>query len=432
MNRLQALLLAACLALSGPAQAQIGLPQLPTVPGVGEVTGQLPDVGDTATNATGRALQQVRELRVRELLRENRRALEADPAGEPIVRSQILALGMNGEAIAAAEARGFQVVQTDGLGDAGAMTTLRAPRGMSTRRALRALRQADPNGVYDFDHLHLESGAALAVPMFAQSSAVRGGPRVGLIDSGVGEASGLAAQRAFAGQAVAGPHGRMVASLINSAAPGARIYAADIYGGVPTGGASSALARALTWLAEEQTPVINVSLVGPRNQIIETLVARLVARGFIVVAAVGNDGPAASPLFPASYPGVVGVTALTPTAACSLKRVAVRKSISPRSACMATGARGCAELPTPHRLWRGFLRSTCQRQAQRMLSGRSPHCVHRRATLAHAGATTFTATGSLTLLRTPLRRAKLFSPTCGRNPSSRSFPHQPGQIAGQV
>lgn len=308
MIRPLALLIAVCLALSGPAQAQIGLPQLPSVPGVGDVTGQLPDVGETANTATG-ALSRVRELRVEELLRQNRRELEADPAGEPIVRSQILALGMSAEAIAGAEARGFQVVQTDGLGDAGAMTTLRAPRGMSTRRALRALRRADPNGVYDFDHLHLESGAALAVPMFAQSSAVRGGPRVGLIDSGVGDVSGLASQRAFAGQtAIAGPHGRMVASLISSAAPGARIYAADIYGGVPTGGASSALARALTWLAEEETPVINVSLVGPRNRIVETLIARLVARGFVVVAAVGNDGPAAAPLYPASYPGVVGVT----------------------------------------------------------------------------------------------------------------------------
>lgn len=309
MIRPVALLIAACLALSGPAQAQIGLPQLPNLPGVGEVTGQLPDVGEAASDTTGRALQRVRELRVRELLQENRRVLEADPQGEPIVRSQILALGMDPQAIAAAQARGFQVVQTDGLGDVGAMTTLRAPRGMSTRRALRALRQADPNGVYDFDHLHLESGAALAVPMFAQSSAARGGPRVGLIDSGVGDVPGLASQRAFAGPtAIAGPHGRMVASLISSAAPGARLYAADIYGGVPTGGASSALARALTWLAEEQTPVINVSLVGPRNRIVETLVARLVARGFVIVAAVGNDGPAAAPLYPASYPGVVGVT----------------------------------------------------------------------------------------------------------------------------
>ena len=55
-------------------------------------------------------------------------------------------------------------------------------------------------------------------------------------------------------------------------------------------------------------PVINVSLVGPRNVALEGAVRAVIARGFIVVAAVGNDGPAAAPLYPAAYPGVVGVT----------------------------------------------------------------------------------------------------------------------------
>jgi subtilisin family serine protease len=50
--------------------------------------------------------------------------------------------------------------------------------------------------------------------------------------------------------------------------------------------------------------------VGPRNRVIEALVAQLAARGFIIVAAVGNDGPAARPLYPAAYPGVIGVTAV--------------------------------------------------------------------------------------------------------------------------
>ncbi|MDX2222939.1 MAG: S8 family serine peptidase, partial [Rhodospirillaceae bacterium] len=52
----------------------------------------------------------------------------------------------------------------------------------------------------------------------------------------------------------------------------------------------------------------NVSLVGPPNRALETIVAGMVSRGFLVVAAVGNDGPAARPLYPASYPGVIGVT----------------------------------------------------------------------------------------------------------------------------
>ncbi|MDE2049932.1 MAG: S8 family serine peptidase, partial [Gammaproteobacteria bacterium] len=48
----------------------------------------------------------------------------------------------------------------------------------------------------------------------------------------------------------------------------------------------------------------------PPNALLQQVVALMVARGFLIVAAVGNDGPAAPPLYPAAYPGVVGVTAV--------------------------------------------------------------------------------------------------------------------------
>lgn len=304
MTRVFALLFLVCAFAAAPvARAQLGLP-LPDVPAVGDVLGQTRDqVGD----AVDRPLQDARRLHARDLLRTHRRELEADPEGQPIVRSQIIALGMSPAAIEQARAQGFGIVRTDALDETTSMVTLRAPRGLSTRHALRRLQEFDPNGTYDFDHLHLESGAALTIPAFAQSGAARGGPRIGLIDSGV--SANVAVQRAFASSApVVGAHGMAIAGLISSAAPGAQIYAADIYGGAPTGGASSALARALSWLAEEGVAVINVSLVGPRNRVVEAVVARIVARGFVIVAAVGNDGPAAAPLFPAAYDGVVGVT----------------------------------------------------------------------------------------------------------------------------
>ena len=304
MTRVFALLfLVLALGAAPAARAQLGLP-VPQVPNVGEVVTQAGQIGEELE----RPLQDLRRLQVRDLLREHRRELEADPQGMPIVRSQILALGMNEAALTAARAQGFDVVRSDAIDGEAMLVTLRAPARMSTRRALRRLRQADPQGVYDFDHLHLESGVALTIAEFAQSGA-SGGPRVGLIDSGVDASVRVAEQRAFATeQPVAGPHGTTIAGLIRSAAPGARIYAADIYGGAPTGGASSALARALGWLATENVAVINVSLVGPRNRVVEAVVSRMAARGFVIVAAVGNDGPAAAPLFPASYDGVVGVT----------------------------------------------------------------------------------------------------------------------------
>jgi subtilisin family serine protease len=83
-----------------------------------------------------------------------------------------------------------------------------------------------------------------------------------------------------------------------------------VYCGAPTGGAVDALAGALAWMVRERIAVINVSLVGPDNAVLARIVAALTARGYAIVAAVGNDGPGAPPLYPASYPHVVGVTAV--------------------------------------------------------------------------------------------------------------------------
>ncbi len=96
----------------------------------------------------------------------------------------------------------------------------------------------------------------------------------------------------------------------HGAAPGSELYAADVYCGLATGGAVDAVADALAWLVHEHVPVINVSLVGPPNLMLENVVRLVIAHGHVIVAAVGNDGPAAPPLYPASYPDVVGVTAV--------------------------------------------------------------------------------------------------------------------------
>ena len=112
-------------------------------------------------------------------------------------------------------------------------------------------------------------------------------------------------------------HGTAFASLLvgssgnfRGAAPRAELFAADVYCGLPAGGSVDRVAAALGWLARERVAVINVSLVGPRNALLERAVASLVTRGYLIVAAVGNDGPAAAPLFPAAYDGVIGVTAV--------------------------------------------------------------------------------------------------------------------------
>lgn len=66
----------------------------------------------------------------------------------------------------------------------------------------------------------------------------------------------------------------------------------------------------LAWLESNDVTLINVSMAGPDNRVLATVIKRLIDRGTPVVAAVGNEGPAAPVLYPAGYPEVIGVTAV--------------------------------------------------------------------------------------------------------------------------
>jgi hypothetical protein len=332
MRVLLSTLLLCCAPTAG---AQLGLPpvRLPSLPAV-NVPGVLPGVTDPATAPldTGK-LRELRRLRVRELLRRHRDVLEADPHGELVVRGEVLALAPEAAALAAATGAGFTIARERTLPELGTRLVVLHVTG-DTARALEHLRSLDPAGSYDLNHVYLDSGALLgAEPPAANAAGDTNRPdanlrapgamaRVGLIDSGVdaghGAFHGLAVhQHGCAGAVVPAAHGTAVASLLvgrasgfHGAAPGAELYAADVFCGLPTGGSVDAVAAAFAWLVGERVAVINVSLVGPPNGTLERIVREVVARGYLVVAAVGNDGPAAPPLYPAAWPGVIGVTAV--------------------------------------------------------------------------------------------------------------------------
>jgi subtilisin family serine protease len=104
-----------------------------------------------------------------------------------------------------------------------------------------------------------------------------------------------------------------VASLIAGAAPGASVFAANVFTLSSDGrevATADAIVRGLDWLAGLQVAVINLSLTGPANPILEAMIGRLTKRGHILVAAVGNEGPRGAPQFPAAYDRVIGVTAV--------------------------------------------------------------------------------------------------------------------------
>ncbi|MGL4319395.1 MAG: S8 family serine peptidase [Paracoccaceae bacterium] len=115
-------------------------------------------------------------------------------------------------------------------------------------------------------------------------------------------------------------HGTAVISLLigspDSRSPGllpdARVVAVDAFHNDAGDERADVytLAAGMDFLANQGVRVINMSLAGPPNSVLEAATAALVARGIIVIAAVGNGGPRAEPSYPAAYPGVIAVTAV--------------------------------------------------------------------------------------------------------------------------
>lgn len=350
------------------SHAQLPGVQVPNLPRV-----DVPVVTDTVNGAVGQVqnelgavqrLADVRQLRIQDLLRTQRRFVERDPSGAPILRAEIVAFSPTDAALESARAAGFTIARERNLEGLDArVVVLHAPERMSTRRALSRLRALDPNGAYDYNHIYLDSGLVTDPPRPTASAEGAGAERppkrrsaaansrllaqqpaqsastspvpapsssssysvsqvkIGLVDGGIDTSHPVFASTAIHTHGctnttpIPTPHGTAVASLLagrtelfHGAAPGAELFAADVYCGSGTGGAVDAVVDAIAWIARQNVPVINVSLVGPRNVTLENVVKIVTARGHIIVAAVGNDGAAAKPLYPASYPGVIGVT----------------------------------------------------------------------------------------------------------------------------
>src|SRR5262249_256662 len=67
--------------------------------------------------------------------------------------------------------------------------------------------------------------------------------------------------------------------------------------------------RGLDWAVANGARVINMSFAGPRDPELERGLAAASRKGIVLVAAAGNAGPTAPPLFPGSDPNVIAVTA---------------------------------------------------------------------------------------------------------------------------
>ncbi len=305
----------------------IGRPITPSLPGV------LPEVDSMIDRATERidraatlpravaALADARLARIDALIRDHPAEIARDEHGDAARAGEVIVTDADEALVASAAAAGFTLVEQqriDGLGIGYAR--FRAPAGASLPGAIRAMRKLAGKRDVSADPLHFASGA-VGAPTASKSpgaAPVASGAamRIGIIDGAIGGAiRGAIAHAGFArGAGTPNNHASAIASLlvgapgVRGAAAGATLWSADVYGVDPAGGNATAIARAIGWLASEHVPVTIISLVGPANPLLARVVQAAQAQGMMIVAAVGNDGPAAPPAFPASYPGVIAVT----------------------------------------------------------------------------------------------------------------------------
>lgn len=187
-----------------------------------------------------------------------------------------------------------------------------AADGRTQRREpnhIYTLQQAAGIVNYAFDRIALDSRQASGENV-----------RVAVIDTGIDDTN-PALKGVIAEQYDAMPnvpiekrdHGTSVDGLIagvgplEGMAPGAKIYHARAFeGGKST---MDVILSALDWAAEQDVRIINMSFVGPKNDLLGTACRNARALGMVLVAAAGNNGPKAPYGYPAAFDGVIAVTA---------------------------------------------------------------------------------------------------------------------------
>jgi Subtilase family len=156
------------------------------------------------------------------------------------------------------------------------------------------------------------------------------GLRIGVIDTGIDASHPAFKDRRIhrasfvpEGRAAASDwHGTGVLAILagnpGSGTPGlvpdADFYTASIFFAEEDGALATdtvSLTKALAWMRDNDVKLINMSFSGPPDDLVMEAIEELSARGTVLVAAAGNEGPAADPAYPAAYAQVIAVTAVT-------------------------------------------------------------------------------------------------------------------------
>ena len=268
-----------------------------------------------------------------------RGGFDAPPAGEQrFVQNEVLLNVSAGTSTAALDsiARRHRLTRLE-LRDF-AMTRRRLARlrindGRAVASVIRSLQAdarilgAQPNFLYS-----LEQGAAGAAdpPQYAlgklrlsEAHALARGEsvRVAVVDTTIdAKHPDLAGAVAASFDATGAPdkphhHGTGIAGVIaahgklTGVAPAVSILAVHAFASQSSKGSSMNVLKGLDWAGTSKADIVNMSFAGRGGRELQRMLAALRRNGIALIAAAGNAGPNARPLYPAAYPEVIAVTA---------------------------------------------------------------------------------------------------------------------------
>lgn len=228
-----------------------------------------------------------------------------------------------------AEAKGYTLTATyplEQLDDI--LVAFRIPEGRTISEAIAEVEADSPGVTAGAHHLYRLQLATPSDPDHAGALirwpevGCRAVQSVGIVDAGVverhpGLSDGRIAQRRFTtGDAPpATDHGTLMADLLigTGRLRDGVLYSANVVdpgrGEGDTAGAVSIM-RAVDWMSANDVSVVNISLAGPRNKLLDRALGKAASNGMVLVAAAGNLGPEAQPQYPAAFPFVLAVTAV--------------------------------------------------------------------------------------------------------------------------
>jgi subtilisin family serine protease len=230
--------------------------------------------------------------------------------------------------IAQARLLGYVLMRIDNLGRLQeTLIDLRIPADRSIPQAIDEIEALEPGVTAGANHAYTLQAQP---PDLAYANAMIGWPtagcaahrRIGLIDAGVAQhhpalRSGtiIQAQMHLSDGVPRTRHGTLMADLLigEGRLTGTTLYSANAVDPRQAAGdlaGVDAILRSVDWLAGSDVDLINISLAGPFNKLLNRGLGRASSDGIIFVAAAGNLGPTAPPQYPAAFPFVLAVTAV--------------------------------------------------------------------------------------------------------------------------